>query len=312
MSGNLYGADIEALRALADRIAQGGETLNGVVGIVEAAMPHPEQWSGPDAEIFRDEWYGSHGPLITATAQALAQAADTARGNADDQAETSESLAGGGGIGSGGATNPFSGSSVSSTAALSVHDWRSDVPVPSEWLQDFADGMGTASTVGGFITDALELQEDWAGPAGVANNFLVGVGILSDSYTTVDSGMAFLREGGSDNLYEAGDGFVAAALAAGTLGSGPAAPIFATAETIWGGASNVNSAISDKPLSQNLIDYGNPLGLGFMAVSDTTFSEHFAEAADVVLDLSAGTATQDDVQGVLDDVPFGVGGLLRF
>ena len=97
MSGNLYGADIEALRALADRIAQGGETLDGLVGIVEAAMPDPEQWSGPDAEIFRDEWYGSHGPSITSMAQALAEAAETARNNADEQDETSDSLADGAG-----------------------------------------------------------------------------------------------------------------------------------------------------------------------------------------------------------------------
>lgn len=310
MSGNLYGADIEALRALADRIAQGGETLNGVVGIVEAAMPYPEQWSGPDAETFRNEWYGSHGPLITTTAQALAQAADTARGNADDQAETSESLAGG--TGSGSATNPFAGNPVSSTGTTSLHDWRSDVPVPSDWLEDFADGLGTASTVGGFITDVLELQEDWAGPAGAANNFLVGVGILSDGYSTVDSGMAFLREGGSDNLYGAGDSFVSAALAAGTLGTGPAAPVFAAAETIWSGASLANGAISDRPLTQNLIDYTTPVGLFHMAASDSTFSEDFADAADYALDLSAGTAAEEDAQRILDNAPLGAGDLLRF
>lgn len=55
MTGNLYGADIEALRQLADRIARGGETLSGVVGVVESAMPDPEQWSGADAESFREE-----------------------------------------------------------------------------------------------------------------------------------------------------------------------------------------------------------------------------------------------------------------
>ncbi|MBE1878863.1 hypothetical protein [Myceligenerans pegani] len=103
MSGNLYGADIEALRRLADRIAQGSETLNGVVGVVESAMPDPGQWSGPDAESFRDEWYSTHSPALTASAQALADAAETARSNADEQDATSENLGGGGagGIGSG-------------------------------------------------------------------------------------------------------------------------------------------------------------------------------------------------------------------
>lgn len=101
MSGGLYGADIEALRAFADRVAQGGETLANVVGVVDAAMPGVENWSGPDGEEFRAEWTDVHAVRLRETASALHDVAGLVRENADDQQETSDDLAGGGGGGVG-------------------------------------------------------------------------------------------------------------------------------------------------------------------------------------------------------------------
>ncbi|MBO0608737.1 WXG100 family type VII secretion target [Myceligenerans salitolerans] len=102
MSGGLYGADIEALRSFADRVAQGGDALTNVVAVVESAMPAIDEWSGPDGEEFRAEWTDVHAVRLRETASALNEVAGKVRENADDQQETSDELSGGGGGGTGG------------------------------------------------------------------------------------------------------------------------------------------------------------------------------------------------------------------
>ena len=97
VTGNLYGADIEALRQLSEGIARGGDALDGVVRAVEAAMPAPEQWGGPDGEQFRQEWNYVHAAALRETSAALIDVAAKVRANADDQERTSEDLDGGGG-----------------------------------------------------------------------------------------------------------------------------------------------------------------------------------------------------------------------
>lgn len=105
MSGGLYGADIEALRAFADRVAQGSEALGNVVVAVEGSMPYPEQWSGPDGEQFRAEWTDVHAVALRETSAALNDVASTVRENADSQEETSQ-----GGVESGSSSTSQSGS----------------------------------------------------------------------------------------------------------------------------------------------------------------------------------------------------------
>ena len=52
MSGGMVGADIEALRLLADKFDEGSEKLDNVVTAIEAAMPQLDAWSGPTARAF--------------------------------------------------------------------------------------------------------------------------------------------------------------------------------------------------------------------------------------------------------------------
>lgn len=305
MSGNLYGADIEALRQLADRIAQGGESLGGVVGVVESAMPEPDQWNGPDAEQFRDEWTGSHAPALQAAAQALAEAAETARTNADDQEETSES---GGGIGGGpwpGPGGPWGGTS-------SPGDWRDLIPDLSDGFRDLIDLEGLVSTYGGVAADLLERfgSGGWSDFGKGAGKVFAAAGLLTGGYQFIDSGLDFLREGGSQNLYSSGDGAVTAILAGGTLFGGPAAPAFAVAGLVWGGASIINSLVSDRPLTQNLLDYASPVGLVYNAFSDSQFSEDVADLADSAVDTAGDIA--GDVVDAGGDLIEGAGDLLGF
>ncbi|GAB4084416.1 hypothetical protein GCM10028784_10460 [Myceligenerans cantabricum] len=308
MGGNLYGADIEALRQLADRIVRGGETLDGVVGIVESAMPDAEQWSGPDAEGFRDEWYGSHGPALTATAQALAEVAETVRGNADEQDDTSGNLGGViGGVGIGGGVGGSIGSGVVGQSAAA--DWRDAIPDLPDGIRDIVDLEGLTATIGGLGADALSLlgSGGWADFGEGAGKVFAVAGLVTGGYQALDSGLDFLREGGSDNLYGAGDGAVTAVLAGGTLFGGPAAPAFAIAGAVWGGASLLNGLLSDRPLTQNLIDY-SPVGIIYNSFSDSDFSEDIADIADSAVDVAGDVA--GSVVDAGSDLVDGAGDLL--
>lgn len=99
MSGSMFGADIEALRLLADKFDEGSETLDTVATAVEAATPQQDGWSGPDADGFRQEWTGSHLMKLRDAAAALSDAALTVRSNADAQETTSNEYNGGPGGG---------------------------------------------------------------------------------------------------------------------------------------------------------------------------------------------------------------------
>jgi hypothetical protein len=95
----MYGADIEALRLLADKFDEGSGTLDTIVTAVEAATPQEDGWSGPDADSFRQEWTGSHLIKLRDTAAALSDVALTVRANADAQETTSNEYSGGPGGG---------------------------------------------------------------------------------------------------------------------------------------------------------------------------------------------------------------------
>jgi hypothetical protein len=99
VSGSMYGADIEALRLLADKFDEGSDTLDTVATAVEAATPQEDGWSGPDADGFRQEWTGSHLMKLRDAAAALSDAAATVRSNADAQETTSNEYNGGPGGG---------------------------------------------------------------------------------------------------------------------------------------------------------------------------------------------------------------------
>lgn len=297
MSGNLHGADVEALRQLAHRIAQGGETLNGVVGVVESAMPVSEQWSGMDAESFRDEWYGSHGPSITATAQALAEVADTVRGNADGQEATSDDLSGGGigvdggrGIGvdmgqgvRGGTGQGVRGSTGSGIGGgeESPDEFYADPPAS---FRDLIDDLGFESTYTGLAAYAVEILD--LGPlsaaASDAGKVSSAFGVLTGGYQAVDSMFDFILSGESGDLYSAGDGWTTAVLSAGSFVP-VVGPGFALASAVWGGASLINGLVSDRPLTQNLTDY-TAGGLIYNEITGSQLSEDLADTAHDVLE----------------------------
>jgi hypothetical protein len=92
----MYGADVEALRALGTAMERHGETLELAVGQLTDAVASV-QWSGQDHEEFVNEWQVRHAVALLAVAQAIAAAGAKAVANADAQERTSESYDGGGG-----------------------------------------------------------------------------------------------------------------------------------------------------------------------------------------------------------------------
>jgi hypothetical protein len=94
----MYGADVEALRALGTAMERHGEALELAVGQLTEAVTSV-QWSGQDHEEFLDEWQVRHAVALLAVAQAIAAAGAKAVANADAQEQTSESYDGGGGGG---------------------------------------------------------------------------------------------------------------------------------------------------------------------------------------------------------------------
>ena len=300
MSGNMYGADVEALRQLADRIARGGEVLDGVVRVVESAMPVPEQWSGTDAESFRDEWYGSHGPSIAASAQALVAVAETVRANADSQQETSDELSGGGvdaghgigvddgrgiGVGPGVGVDAGNGIGVEGGSGIGVDGERPAEFYGEEpgWFRELIDDLGLVSTPPGFAANGLELLGKVAGKVawedvGKGAGGVFGVaGVLTGGYQYADSLVDFIFSGESGDLYNAGDGLVGAVLSGASF-IPVVGPAFAITGAIWSGASLVNGLVSDRPLTQNLID-NSLAGTIFNETHDAQLSEVLAGGA---------------------------------
>lgn len=94
MSG-IYGADIEALRALGTTMVRHSDVLEAAVARVTDAVTLAD-WFGPDQEQFVDEWHTVHAAALRAAAQDLSQAGRRAVENADDQERTSDSYDGGG------------------------------------------------------------------------------------------------------------------------------------------------------------------------------------------------------------------------
>ncbi|MFD6141228.1 WXG100 family type VII secretion target [Promicromonospora sp. NPDC060271] len=97
--GELWGADVAQLRALATTVRDNTQTLETARARVDALMDDVD-WFGPSGDEFRAQWSSVHRANISAAIDTLTQAGDTLDRNADSQERTSED-AGLAGTGSG-------------------------------------------------------------------------------------------------------------------------------------------------------------------------------------------------------------------
>ncbi|UVY83570.1 hypothetical protein NLU66_15320 [Brachybacterium sp. NBEC-018] len=100
MSG-FYGADTEQLREQAGACLRGSGTLRDLIGTT-SAMVGAVEWTGPDAEAFRERWQSEVRAQLTARADALRARADelTAQAEEQDGASDGDGSGGGGPFGS--------------------------------------------------------------------------------------------------------------------------------------------------------------------------------------------------------------------
>lgn len=97
--GELWGADVAQLRALASTVRDNMQTLETARAQVDALMDDVA-WFGPSGEEFRALWSGVHRAHLSAAIDTLTETGDTLDRNADSQEQTSED-AGLAGAGSG-------------------------------------------------------------------------------------------------------------------------------------------------------------------------------------------------------------------
>lgn len=87
--GEVWGADIAQLRALATTMREKAQTLEAARAQVDALIDDLA-WYGPNAEEFRARWSGEHRAGMSAAIDTLTQAGDALDRNADSQEQTSE------------------------------------------------------------------------------------------------------------------------------------------------------------------------------------------------------------------------------
>lgn len=103
MSGTFYGADVAALRQLAQRFTSAADDLDRAARVLTQQVMTTTQWRGADAEGFRGQWSGGHRVNVVAVAGSLRSAAGALTRNADEQERASAvGGAGTGGVGGGG------------------------------------------------------------------------------------------------------------------------------------------------------------------------------------------------------------------
>lgn len=96
------GADVDQLRALSRRFTAAADQLRAVVTQTSGRL-NTVRWTGADADRFRSEWRGDATGRLRTAADALDQAAEALRRNADEQEQASSAggVVNGSGFGSG-------------------------------------------------------------------------------------------------------------------------------------------------------------------------------------------------------------------
>lgn len=84
----MEGADPDELDGLAQRFRVFAVRLDSSRASLSSHV-HNSPWSGPAADGFRHDWDGHHGPVLSAVARCLGQAADTLAANANQQRQAS-------------------------------------------------------------------------------------------------------------------------------------------------------------------------------------------------------------------------------
>lgn len=181
----VQGADAGQLRATATQLDKGASALESSAKTLHSLIGTTTQWRGPDADRFRSQWSSSSARIIATAVDALRQAADTLRRNANEQEEASKAT--GGGIPAQGSPGDPAAISAASLFSRVAHD------------DSTKDGFHTETVVGpdgrtrlivyfegSLQADRLTVQR---------NGLLVGGWVDPYLTTKLDSALSGLPEG---------------------------------------------------------------------------------------------------------------------
>lgn len=84
----VYGMDIEQVRQLANQLGQKAEQIDQIVREVTSTLGGTD-WTGPDADQFRNDWQGTLSTQLRNVAQTLRDTQTRASQNAAQQEQAS-------------------------------------------------------------------------------------------------------------------------------------------------------------------------------------------------------------------------------
>ncbi len=84
----IWGADVEQLRTLGNKLDSGATEIETQRNKLSAALEQTD-WRGPDADKFKELWRGEHTSLLNRVADALREAGNKAKRNAEEQSTAS-------------------------------------------------------------------------------------------------------------------------------------------------------------------------------------------------------------------------------
>jgi uncharacterized protein YukE len=84
----VWGLDVEQVRGLSKQLTTQSQQVQTILTTLTSALQNV-QWTGPDAEGFRNEWNTTHTAALKQVITALEDASQKAAKNAADQEATS-------------------------------------------------------------------------------------------------------------------------------------------------------------------------------------------------------------------------------
>ncbi|MCJ1696299.1 WXG100 family type VII secretion target [Rathayibacter caricis] len=84
----VWGLDVEQVRTLSSKLNQEASTIQQVLSTLTSQLGNT-QWSGPDAEQFRNDWSSTHTAALNRVINALQDASQRASQNAAQQESAS-------------------------------------------------------------------------------------------------------------------------------------------------------------------------------------------------------------------------------
>lgn len=86
----VWGLDVQQVQQLSVQLNQKAQEIESILQSLTAAL-NGTQWVGPDATRFRNDWSGAHTSALKQVANALTDASNRAKQNAQQQLNASDS-----------------------------------------------------------------------------------------------------------------------------------------------------------------------------------------------------------------------------